>query len=134
MRQRIQFCHTIDGVRVAYSTVGSGPPLLKTANWLSHIEHDWHSPVWRHWFESLAQRYTLIRYDQRGCGLSDWNVSDFSLETWLLDLAAVVNAVGLERFALIGLSQGGAVPIAILRKSRILLCTEPTPEVEQSVI
>jgi pimeloyl-ACP methyl ester carboxylesterase len=112
MHQKIHFCYTKDGVRIAYSIVGSGPPLVKAANWLSHIEHDWHSPVWRHWFESLAQRYTLIRYDQRGCGLSDWDVSDFSFDACLLDLEAVVNAVGLDRFPVIGLSQGGPVSIA----------------------
>lgn len=116
MQQKIQFCHTIDGVRIAYSTVGNGPPLVKTANWLSHIEYDWNSPIWRHWFESLAQRYTLIRYDQRGCGLSDWDVEDLSFDKWILDLEAVVKAVQLERFPLVGLSQGGPVSIAYTQR------------------
>ena len=112
MEQQIRFCRTSDGVRIAYATVGSGPPLIKAANWLSHIEYDWRSPVWRHWYESLIQHYTLIRYDQRGCGLSDWDVEDFSFESWVRDLETVVEAVGLKRFALLGISQGGPVALA----------------------
>jgi len=111
MEQRIRFCHAPDGVRIAYATVGNGPPLVKAANWLSHIEYDWRSPVWRHWYESLMQRHTLIRYDQRGCGLSDWDVSEFSFASWVQDLETVVEAVGLKKFALLGISQGGPVAL-----------------------
>jgi pimeloyl-ACP methyl ester carboxylesterase/DNA-binding CsgD family transcriptional regulator len=111
MQQQIRFCKTADGVRIAYATVGSGQPLVKAANWLSHIEYDWRTPVWRPLFERLARTRRLVRYDARGCGLSDWDVDEFSLEVWVRDLEAVVDAAGLERFSLLGISQGG--PIAI---------------------
>jgi pimeloyl-ACP methyl ester carboxylesterase/DNA-binding CsgD family transcriptional regulator len=111
MQQQIRFCKTADGVRIAYATVGAGQPLVKAANWLSHIEYDWRTPVWRPLFERLARNRRLVRYDARGCGLSDWDVDEFSLEVWVRDLEAVVDAAGLERFSLLGISQGG--PIAI---------------------
>ncbi len=110
--QSIRFCRSADGVGLAYATIGAGPPLVKAANWLSHLEYDWQSPIWRHWLIGLAQQHTLIRYDERGCGLSDWNVNDFSLEAWVSDLEAVIDAAGVERFPLIGLSQGGPIAIA----------------------
>ena len=110
--QEIRFCMAEDGVRVAYATSGAGPPLVKTANYLTHVEHDWHSPVWRHWLRGLSQRHTLVRYDERGCGLSDWDVTDFSMDGWVNDLEAVVDALGLERFPLLGISQGAAVSVA----------------------
>ena len=109
--QSIRFCKAFDGVSIAYATVGDGPPLVKTANWMNHLEHDWESPVWRPFFDSISARHTLIRYDERGNGLSDWTVDDFSLEAMVADLEAVVDAVGLERFPLLGLSQGCAVSI-----------------------
>jgi len=112
VKQEIKFCCSADGVRLAYAMVGNGPPLVKAANWLSHIEYEWESPVWRHWYENLARHYTLIRYDQRGCGLSDRQVSHISLDAWVKDLETVVNAVGLDKFALLGKSQGGAVAAA----------------------
>nr|WP_281352516.1 alpha/beta fold hydrolase [Phytoactinopolyspora alkaliphila] len=92
--------------------MGSGPPLVKAANWLSHLDYDWHSPVWRHWLYELSARFTLVRYDERGCGLSDWDVPRFSFDAWVDDLETVVDAVGLERFPLLGISQGGPVAIA----------------------
>jgi len=110
--QQIRFCTAADGVRIAYASVGGGPPLVKAANWLSHLEFDWQSPVWRHWLEALAAGRRLVRYDERGCGLSDWDVEDLSFETWVRDLEAVVDAAGLERFPLLGISQGGAVAAA----------------------
>ena len=109
--QRIRFCTSSDGVRVAYATLGSGPPLVKVANWLTHLEFDWTSPVWRHWVAELSRERTLVRYDERGCGLSDWNAADLSFEGCVRDLEAVVDAAGLERFALFGMSQGGAAAI-----------------------
>ncbi len=112
LEQSIRFCRSADGVRLAYATIGDGPPLVKAANWLSHLEFDWQSPIWRHWLIGLAQQHTLIRYDERGCGLSDWNVDDLSFEAWVRDLEAVVDAAGVERFPLIGLSQGGPIAIA----------------------
>jgi DNA-binding SARP family transcriptional activator/pimeloyl-ACP methyl ester carboxylesterase len=110
--QEIQFCVSADAVRIAYATVGQGPPLVKAANWLSHLEFDWQSPVWRHWVEGLARYHRLIRYDERGCGLSDWHVPDMSFAAWLNDLEAVVEAAGVDRFPLLGMSQGGAIAIA----------------------
>jgi serine/threonine protein kinase/pimeloyl-ACP methyl ester carboxylesterase len=110
--QQIRFCTSSDGVGIAYATTGSGPPLVKAANWLSHLEVDGRSPVWRHWIRELSRHHTLVRYDERGCGLSDWNVEDFSLEAWVRDLEAVVDALELERFPLLGISQGGPIAIA----------------------
>lgn len=112
MEQQIRFCTSPDGIRIAYATAGQGPPLVKAANWLSHLEFDWNSPVWRHWLMALAGENTLVRYDERGCGLSDWEVADFSLDAWVQDLETVVTAAGLDRFPLLGISKGGAVAIA----------------------
>jgi serine/threonine protein kinase/pimeloyl-ACP methyl ester carboxylesterase len=110
--QQIRFCTSSDGVGIAYATTGSGPPLVKAANWLSHLEVDGKSPVWRHWIRELSRHHTLVRYDERGCGLSDWNIDEFSLEAWVRDLEAVVDALELERFPLLGISQGGPIAIA----------------------
>ncbi len=111
--QRVSFCRTTDGVRLAYALSGQGPPLVKASNWLTHLDHDWESPVWRPWWEALSAHRTLVRYDERGCGLSDWDVdsASFTLEAWVHDLETVVDTLGLERFPLLGMSQGG--PIAI---------------------
>jgi predicted ATPase/serine/threonine protein kinase/DNA-binding SARP family transcriptional activator len=110
--QEIRFARSPDGVRIAYAIVGQGPVLVKAANWLSHLEYDWNSPVWRHWLQGLSRNHTLIRYDERGCGLSDWEVDDFSVDAWVRDLETVVDSLALERFPLLGISQGGAVAIA----------------------
>jgi pimeloyl-ACP methyl ester carboxylesterase len=127
LRQEIRFCTSGDGTRIAYSTVGTGPPLAKAANWLSHIEYEWDSPVWKHWIGELSQRHLLVRWDERGCGLSDWNVEDISLDAWVRDQEAVVEALNLDRFALLGISQGGAVAAAYAarhpeRVSHLVLC------------
>ena len=111
IRQEIRFATTPDGVRLAYAETGAGPPLVKVANWLSHLDHDAESVVWRHWLEELSARFRLLRYDERGCGLSDWDVDDFSVEAWVRDLECVVDAAGAERFPLLGISQGGPVAI-----------------------
>lgn len=116
MNQDIRFCTSPSGVRLAYATAGSGPPLVKAANYLTHLEHDWNGPVWSPWLRSLAEHHTLIRYDERGCGLSDWEVDDFSLEAWVEDLEAVVDALNLDRFPLLGISQGAAVCVAYAEK------------------
>jgi pimeloyl-ACP methyl ester carboxylesterase/DNA-binding winged helix-turn-helix (wHTH) protein len=110
--QEIRFCTAGDGTRLAYATSGAGPPLVKAANWLSHLDYDWESPVWRHWLAELSRRFRLVRYDERGCGLSDWDIGRFSFDDWVDDLETVVDATGLDRFSLLGISQGGPVAIA----------------------
>ncbi len=110
--QQIRFSKARDGARIAMALVGSGPPLLRTAHWLGHVEFDARSPVWRHWLRELSREHTYIRYDQRGCGLSDWSAPLTSFEAWVSDLEAVVDALGLDRFPLLGMSQGGAIAIA----------------------
>jgi DNA-binding SARP family transcriptional activator/pimeloyl-ACP methyl ester carboxylesterase/tetratricopeptide (TPR) repeat protein len=111
LEHEIRFFFSFDGVRIAYATVGEGPPLIMTATFLRHLEYDWQSPIWHHWLDALARSHTLIRYDERGCGLSDWNVSDISFEAWVRDLEALVENLGLERFRLLALSQAGAVAL-----------------------
>ena len=110
--QQVRYCRAIDGVRLAHSQVGSGPPLVKTANWISHLELDWELPIYRYMLVELAKRNTLLRYDSRGSGLSEWDVSEMSLDAWVSDLKAVVDASGLKRFPLFGYSQGCAVSVA----------------------
>ena len=111
-RRRSGTAAPTDGVQIAYATSGAGPPLVKAANWLTNLDLEWESPIWSHWIDALSARHRLVRYDERGCGLSDWDVEAFDLETWVEDLELVVDSAGLERFPLIGLSQGGAVAIA----------------------
>jgi DNA-binding winged helix-turn-helix (wHTH) protein/pimeloyl-ACP methyl ester carboxylesterase len=110
-RQEIRFCVTPDNVRLAYATVGSGYPLVKAADCFNHLDFEWESPIWRHWVRDLARDRSILRYDLRGSGLSQWDVEDLSFESWVQDLETVVDAAGLERFALMGHSQGGAVAI-----------------------
>ncbi len=110
--QEIHFCTTPDGVQLAYSRMGGGPPLVKTGNWMTHLEFDFESPIWRHLYAELSRDHTLIRYDARGNGLSDRDVEEVSFEAFVSDLEAVVDAAGLERFALFGISQGCAVSVA----------------------
>jgi pimeloyl-ACP methyl ester carboxylesterase/DNA-binding CsgD family transcriptional regulator len=112
LHQRIQFCTAPDGTRIAIAAIGSGPPLVRAAHWLSHVEHDLQSPVWGPWLAEISRDHTYVRYDQRGCGLSDSEIADFSLDAWVGDLEAVVASLGLRRFPLLGMSQGGAVAIA----------------------
>jgi pimeloyl-ACP methyl ester carboxylesterase/DNA-binding CsgD family transcriptional regulator len=110
--QQIRFCIAPDGVRLAYATVGKGPPLVRAAHWMTHLEFDWESPVWRPWLTELARYHTLVRYDQRGCGLSDREVGDISFAAWLADLETVVDAAGLAHFVLLGASQSASLAIA----------------------
>ena len=110
--QKIQFCTTEDKVQLAYGTVGLGSPLVEVGTWINHLEADWDSPVWRSRLQALASKNQLVRYDCRGCGLSDRQVPGFSFELALSDLEAVVDAAGLERFSLFGSSQGAGVAIA----------------------
>ena len=110
--QEIRFCRGAGGARIAWASHGSGPPLVVVSCWLSHLRYDWQSPVWRHFLDELGGIATVIRYDERGFGLSDWQVDDFSLEARLGDLEAVLEATGFERFALLGMSGGSAVALA----------------------
>jgi pimeloyl-ACP methyl ester carboxylesterase/DNA-binding CsgD family transcriptional regulator len=111
VNQEVRFCTAPDGIRLAYAVHGRGPPLVRVATWLTHLDTDWESPVWRHWLATLGERHTVVRYDERGCGLSDSEVGDISLDTWVADLEAVVDAVGVDRFTLVGVSQGAAVAV-----------------------
>lgn len=124
--QEVRFCRADDGVRLAWARHGSGPPLLIVSCWLSHLQHDWESPVWRHFLDDLGDVATVVRYDERGFGLSEWEVSDFSLERRLADLESLVAASGLDRFAVLGMSGGAPVALAYAhahpeRVSRLVL-------------
>lgn len=126
VRQEIRFVATRDGVRIAKASAGRGTVLLRAAHWLSHVQYDLDSPVWKPWVEALSARNTYVRYDQRGCGLSDRKVKDFSLDAWVSDLEAVAETLGTAPFTLMGMSQGGAVAIAYVlrnpgRVSRLVL-------------
>jgi len=110
--QEIRFCTARDGVQLAYSKIGQGPPLMKTGNWMTHLEYDLESPIWRHLYRELAKDHTLVRYDVRGNGLSDRAVDEISFDAFVRDLEAVIDAANVPRFALLGISQGCAVAIA----------------------
>jgi pimeloyl-ACP methyl ester carboxylesterase/DNA-binding winged helix-turn-helix (wHTH) protein len=111
-RQDIRYCTTSDGVRLAYASIGSGPPLVKASNWLTHLDFEWGSPIWRHWWSALSVHHRVVRYDERGNGMSQRDVSDVSFDTWVRDLETVVDAAGLDRFPLLGISRGGPIAIA----------------------
>ncbi|MBC7985411.1 MAG: alpha/beta hydrolase, partial [Sphingomonadaceae bacterium] len=109
--QQVRYCIAEDGARIAYAVTGEGPPLVKTANWLNHLELDWHSPLWGELFETVSEHNSFVRYDERGNGLSQWDVEDLSFDAFVADLETVVDTVGLRRFPLFGISQGCAVSI-----------------------
>ena len=111
-KQLVRHAMAKDGTRLAYSVMGEGPPLVKAANWLNHLEHDWKSPVWRHWLHEFTRGHTLIRYDERANGLSDWDTPEISFDAFVDDLECVVETTGLESFDLLAISQGAAVAIA----------------------
>ena len=110
LKQEIRFCTASDGTSLAYSVTGAGPPLVKAANWLNHLEADLHSPLWKHWIRALTAIRSVWRYDERGNGLSDWN-APLNFDAFVNDLESVVDAAGLDRFDLLGISQGAAVAI-----------------------
>ena len=125
--QQVRYCQAGDGTRLAYSVTGSGPPLVKTANWLNHIQHDWDSPLWRHWIDEFTRGRSLIRYDERGNGLSDWDTPDLSFDAFVDDLATVADCLELEQFDLLAISQGAAVAVAYAvrhpeRVRRLVIC------------
>ncbi|HZM44380.1 MAG TPA: alpha/beta fold hydrolase [Burkholderiales bacterium] len=145
--QQIRFCTSRDGTRIAYATCGTGPPLLWAASWFHHLELDWVSPIWRPWISLLSQRHTLVRYDWRGCGLSDRDQVEFSFDKFVEDLEAVIGAARLEQFVLFGIAAGAAAGMAYAvrypkRISRLVLYASyarnrlagnPTPQdVEES--
>jgi len=125
-RQRIRYVRSTDGTRLAWADAGRGPVIVKAANWLTHLEYDLESPVWRHWLEFFSDHFRLIRYDERGSGMSDWDV-DLSFDRWMDDFERVVEAADLrDPFTLLGVSQGAAVSIAYAvkhpeRVSRLIL-------------
>jgi len=127
LRHETRFCTAPDGVGLAYAIDGQGPPLVKASNWMTHLDYERQSPVWRHWVRELSRGHTLVRYDERGCGLSDRQFAGTpSLDSYVGDLAAVVDAAGLDRFTLLGLSGGGPTAIAYAarhpeRVSRLVL-------------
>lgn len=111
--QRIRYLRTRDGVQLAWAEAGAGPTLIKAANWLTHLEYEWESPVWRHWIRFFCDHFRFIRHDERGCGMTDWNVGDLSFERWVEDLESLVDVVNpQEPFGLLGISQGAATCIA----------------------
>jgi DNA-binding winged helix-turn-helix (wHTH) protein/pimeloyl-ACP methyl ester carboxylesterase len=112
LHQEVHFCTSSDGVRIAYAEVGKGIPLLRTGHWLTHLEYDWESPVWSPFLREIAAGRRLIRYDARGNGLSDWEVDDISFEAFVRDVESVVAATGLDKFDLLGVSQGAAISVA----------------------
>lgn len=116
MRNEVAFTTSADGTRIAWSRHGNGPALVRTGTWLTHLEHDWDSPVWNHWLQDLGKRLTYVRYDARGNGLSDRDPTDYSLDALVADLEAVVDAAQLPSFALLGMSQGGAVAVEYARR------------------
>lgn len=122
----VQFCQTSDGVRIAYACVGVGPPVVWAAHWMSHLAFSWESPIWRHWTEEFAKDHAFVHYDERGNGLSDWDAPTFSVDAFVRDLEAVVDALGFDQFTLIGSSKGGSTAIAYAalhpeRVSRLVL-------------
>lgn len=124
--QEIRYCRSPDGIQIAYAVSGSGPPILRAAHWMSHLQYEWESPVWRHWLDSLSKENTLVRYDQRCNGLSDWNAGDLSFTAMVSDLESIADASGLSEFSLLGVSQSCAVSVAYAvrhpeRVSRLIL-------------
>lgn len=123
---RVRFCRSFDGTRLAYAVSGEGPPVLLLPSWLTHLDYQWRSVAWRPWLDLLSDRFRLLRYDPRGCGLSDRDIGDLSFEAWVRDVDAVLDAAGLDRVSLIGICQGGPVALSFAaarpeRVDRLLL-------------
>lgn len=111
LKQQIRFCTSADGTRIAYAVSGEGPPLVLSANWITHLEYQCRDLLWQPLLATLSQRHTVLRYDARGCGLSDWNAADISFDAWISDFEAVIAAAGMSRFPVMGVCQGGAIAI-----------------------
>lgn len=125
--QQIRYLRTEDGIQLAWADAGTGPTRVKAANWMTHLEYEWESPVWRHWMRFFSGHFRFVRHDERGCGMTDWNVGDLSLSRWVEDLEAVIEAANVKGpIALLGISQGAATCIAYAvkypdRVSRLIL-------------
>jgi pimeloyl-ACP methyl ester carboxylesterase/DNA-binding CsgD family transcriptional regulator len=122
IRQRIQYVKAADGTRLAWAQAGSGPPLVKAANWLTHLEYEWESPVWRHWIQFFCSHFQFIRYDERGCGMSEWRAGPLTIKNWTSDLELIIDAARLDSpITLLGISQGAAACIqyAVLHPERV---------------
>jgi pimeloyl-ACP methyl ester carboxylesterase/DNA-binding CsgD family transcriptional regulator len=141
-KPQVQFARSSDGTRIAYAVAGEGQPLVRAAHWLGNLDFDWQTPVWGPWISALSERYRLLRYDSRGCGLSDREAEAITIDGLVADLECAVDNAGLDRFALLGMSQGGAVSIVYAarhpdRVSHLVLCgafargpfrRDPTPQ------
>ena len=119
MEQSIRFCTSSDGVKLAYAVTGDGPPLVMSATWLTHLEHQWRSLAWKPWLEALSRDHRLLRYDSRGCGLSDRAIDNLSFETWIKDFEKVIDAAGFGRFSLVSTCWGGPVAIEYAARIRV---------------
>lgn len=124
--QQVQFCKSFDGADIAYAVTGRGPTVVMLPSWLTHLEHQWRNLAWRPWLDALSQRYRLVRYDPRGCGLSDRRIDGLTFETWVRDFEALADVLDLQDFSLIGICQGGPTAIEFAarhpgRVSRLLL-------------
>ena len=122
LRQHVRYVTAAGGARLAWAESGTGPPVVKAANWLTHLEYEWDSPVWSHWIQFFSSQARFVRYDERGCGMTGWPGGALSVDQWVADLGAVIDAAGLsEPVTLLGISQGGAACIgyAIQRPERV---------------
>lgn len=125
--QKIRYARSKDGAKLAWAEAGSGPVLVKAANWMTHLDYEWESPVWRHWMRFFSDHFRYIRYDERGCGMTDRNINDLSFESWVDDLESVIDASDPQGpFALLGISQGAATCVGYAlrhpeRVSRLIL-------------
>jgi len=97
LRQHVRYVNSADGTRIAWAEAGTGPLVVKAANWLTHLEYEWESPVWKHWLQFFSAHSRFVRYDERGCGMSEWQAGKLSLDAWTADLEAVADAAGRRR-------------------------------------
>jgi pimeloyl-ACP methyl ester carboxylesterase/DNA-binding CsgD family transcriptional regulator len=112
MRQQVRYLKASDGVRLAWAQSGSGELVVKAANWLTHLEYEWESPVWKHWIRFFSANCRFVRYDERGCGMSEWKAGTPTLDQWTADLASIIEAAEPDRpVTLLGISQGAAACI-----------------------
>ena len=113
LRQRVQYAKASDGTRLAWAESGSGPVVVKAANWLTHLEYEWESPVWKHWIQFFSEHFRFVRFDERGCGMSEWKSGVLTVDQWVSDLETIIDAARpAEPMTLLGISQGAATCIA----------------------